>query len=219
MPFAVRFDSRRARVPLSRILFVLLLAPAASGGCARVERLLFEGFNRDKWQMPSRVIAELDLRPGQAVADLGSGPGYFTMLLAQAVGPEGRVIALDVDGDSLSELEARAGARNLKNIQTVRVRGTDPGLPPRAFDLIFICNTYYLLKHPVKYFADLRNHLAPRGRIAVLEFRPDDWRFRWFGNATPGPIIVEELRQAGYRVEKNFDFLPRQTFVIFAPEP
>src|SRR5262249_8042116 len=100
---------RGSEVQMSRLTHVLtrpavlqvavLLVVALSAGCTRMKRFAYEGFLRDRWQHPERVIASLGLQPGAAVADLGSGGGYFTFRLARAVGPTGKVYAADVDQD------------------------------------------------------------------------------------------------------------------------
>lgn len=203
-----------------KTILPLLLAGLLLGGpgCHRIKKLMYEGFKRDEWQQPAQVIEALELKAGGEVADIGSGTGYFTLRLARTVGAGGVVYALDVDGDMLTELEARAESRNLKNIQTVLVRGKGPGLPAVPLDLIFVCNTYHHLDDRIEYFADLRNHLKPDGRIAIVEFRPEGWLHKTFGHATAQTTIAEEMSKAGYRVEKDLDFLPRQSFQIFVAD-
>jgi len=197
---------------LAAFLCLLLLSGA---GCTRIKKLMYEGFKRDEWQQPARVIEQLELKLGDEVVDIGAGSGYFSLRLSRAVGPKGTIYALDIDGAMLGELEARAASRNQKNIKTIRVKGEGPGLPPGAYDLIFLCNTYHHLENRVEYFADLRNHLKPEGRIAVVEFRPEGWLHKTFGHATPKTTIVRELAEAGFRIEKDLNFLPRQSFQVF----
>lgn len=211
--------SRPRPFPRFGYLAVFLCLLLVSGaGCTRVKKLMYEGFKRDEWQQPARVIEELELKEGDEVADIGAGSGYFSLWLSRAVGSEGTVYALDIDGEMLGQLEARAAGRNQKNIKTVRVQGEGPGLPPRPFDLIFLCNTYHHLENRVEYFADLRNHLKPEGRIAVVEFRPEGWLHKTFGHATSKTTIARELAEAGFRVDKDLNFLPRQNYQIFVAE-
>src|SRR5260370_36463777 len=68
---------------------------------------------RDRWQMPSEVLAALGLKPGEVVADIGAGSGYFTMRFARAVGPEGRVYAVDIAARVLEYLKKEARKQNL----------------------------------------------------------------------------------------------------------
>src|SRR5215218_8079306 len=77
------------------------------------KRFAYSGFGRDRWQQPDRVVAELGLGPGDRVADLGAGGGYFTFRLARAVGPSGVVYAVDTDRDMPAALAARAVKQGL----------------------------------------------------------------------------------------------------------
>src|SRR5271157_1345335 len=71
---------------------------------------------RAEWQKPEEVVAKLGLKPGEAVADLGAGSGYFTMLFAKAVGPQGTVYAVDVLPEMLEYIRQRAQNDDVKNI-------------------------------------------------------------------------------------------------------
>ncbi|MGH7887023.1 MAG: methyltransferase domain-containing protein, partial [Candidatus Binatia bacterium] len=75
----------------------ILLVCCLLTSCSKLKQWAYEGVNRDQWQQPDRVIATLKLRPGDQVADLGAGGGYFTFKLAKAVGPTGKVYAVDID--------------------------------------------------------------------------------------------------------------------------
>ena len=90
-----RLHTRHERSRALRALVPLLIL--AFAGCTTLKRYAYEGFNRDKWQKPEEVIRALRIQPGQVVADLGSGSGYFTFRLARAVDPGGKVYAVDVE--------------------------------------------------------------------------------------------------------------------------
>ena len=72
------------------------------------KRFAYEGFDRDSWQQPDAVIEALAIRPGSTVADIGAGGGYFSFRLADAVGPNGRVYAVDIDEDMVAYLKKKA---------------------------------------------------------------------------------------------------------------
>ncbi len=207
-----------ARPNLARALVLCVLTLGLFSGCTRVKKLIHEGFNRDEWQKPSEVIAHLDLKTGNMIGEIRAGSGYFTLPLSRAVGPEGRVYALDTDGQALTELEARAKSRQLKNIETVRVVGAEPGLPPVALDLIFICNAYAGLENREQYFADLRNHLKPKGRVVIVEFNPEGFFSDLLSEPIEKKTIAGELAKAGFRLEQDLDFLSRQSFQSFTAD-
>ncbi|UCE04145.1 MAG: methyltransferase domain-containing protein [Candidatus Latescibacterota bacterium] len=103
------------------------------------EALREEWAQRDVWQEPGRVVEALALRPGQVVADLGAGKGYFSHHLAAAVAPDGRVLALDINEEALRincEMAALLGAHR---IESRVVPPDDPDLAAAEVDVIFLC--------------------------------------------------------------------------------
>ncbi len=204
----------------ARLCGVLLLGLALAGpGCGALKRFGYEGFGRDAWQQPERVVDALGLEPGDRVADLGAGGGYFTFRLARAVGPQGRVFAVDVDSDMLSYLEERSAEEGTPQVEVVRAAPDDAGLAPASVDLVFTVNTYHHLPERSAYFRRLAAALRPAGRVAIVDFRPGGgfWE-RWLGShATPAGTIREEMEAAGYRLATELDFLERQSFLIFEP--
>ena len=197
----------------------LLLAAGLLGGCSSCKRFAYEGFSRDDWQQPERVIAALGIRPGDRVADLGSGSGYFTVRLARAVGPEGRVYAVDVDEQMNEYLRERVAQAGVANVEVIRGRFEDPLLPDGGVDLVLIVDTYHHLEERPVYFRNLRRDLAPGGRVAVIDFDGrKTWLMRLMGHITSREELVREMGEAGYEVAEDFDFIDRQSFVIFRPK-
>ena len=200
-----------------RFLRIFLVAVFLFSGCAALKQCAYEGLSRDDWQQPERVIQSLQIRPGDSIADLGAGSGYFTFRLAEATGPGGRVYAVDIDPDMISLIETKARERGLQNVQAVHARPDDPSLPEGGIDLIFTSNTYHHIQNRARYFMALRKVLRPGGRAAVIEFDRRSWLSGLFKHYTPSEFIKREMEQAGYRLAHEFNFLDRQSFLIFAP--
>lgn len=193
-----------------------ILALLVTGvGCSSFKRWAYEGFDRDSWQQPQRVVEELAVERGASVADLGAGGGYFTFRLAEAVGPEGRVFAVDVDEDMTRYLEERAVAEGASNVTVVLGDFDDPLLPDGEIDLVFTSNAYHHIQDRVAYFARLRRDLAPGGRVAILELNGRSWFPRTFGHYTERDTIVDEMTEAGYTLDRELDFVDRQSFLVF----
>jgi cyclopropane fatty-acyl-phospholipid synthase-like methyltransferase len=173
----------------------------------------FDGPERDAWQMPDRVIAVLNLKPGQAVADIGSGTGYFSVRLAKSSAAP-KVYGADIEPAMVTYLKQRAEKEGLANLVSVQAAADSPHLPERV-DLVLIVDTYHHIGDRETYFRKLRSSLKPGGRVAIIDFKPDspdgppkEFRF------TPDKFKAE-MSQAGYKLSQQHDFLPRQNFLIF----
>lgn len=201
------------RASITRTLLVLLMVICT--GCSALKRCAYEGFNRDEWQKPDQVIEALHLTPGDLVADLGSGSGYFTFRLADAVGPNGKVYAVDVDADMNAYVEEQASIRGYPNIEVITARPHDPGLPDRGVDLVLTCNTYHHLDNRPVYFEKLQQALKPDGRVAIIDFNGEGWLTSLTGHATPAETIKRDMEKAGYTLLREYTFLPRQVFLVF----
>jgi cyclopropane fatty-acyl-phospholipid synthase-like methyltransferase len=177
---------------------------------------LAKGFDdpaRDAWQMPDRVIAALDLKPGQIVADIGSGTGYFTIRLAK-LGTVSKVYAADIEPSMGTYVRKRAATEGLHNVVAVQSAADSPNLP-EPVDLVLIVDTYHHIGDREVYFRKLAKSLKPGGRVAIIDFRlespegpPKEFRF-------PPEKFKAEMAKAGYQLAKQYDFLPRQQFLIF----
>lgn len=178
-----------------------------------VKRRLYLGSGRDRWQQPDGVVAALGLRPGNRVADLGAGPGYFGLRFARVVGPEGRVYAVDTDSDMLALVATEARRAGLSNVIPIAVAPDRVELPERV-DLIFIANAYHHLPERPRYLPWLAGLVDEGGRLAVVEPRPDGLFARLFGHATDPAILRAELETAGWELLDEIDALPRHSFLI-----
>src|SRR5687768_7977904 len=82
--------------------------------------------SRDAWQRPDDIVSALSLTPGSRVADIGAGDGYFTTRLALAVGPDGRVLAVDIEQKMLDALKQLVEKEKLSNVDLILGAPDDP---------------------------------------------------------------------------------------------
>jgi predicted methyltransferase len=196
--------------------FAFLLALLLLTGCTGLKRWAYEGFNRDDWQKPGGVISVLDIKTGDHVADVGSGSGYFTFRLANAVGPGGKVFAVDIDPGMSAYVRERAQAEGRENVEVIPARPDDPMLPPSGVDMIFSVNTYHFLENRTAYFARASKYLRPGGRVVIIDFNSRQW-FDIFGSHYTSPeVIKSEMKKAGFELKQELGFLPKQAFLVFS---
>ena len=204
----------------------LSIALMAAGlmGCTTFEKVDFTRVvtnGRDGWQLPDRVIDALEIEPGDRVAEIGAGEGYWLPWLAAAVGSEGVVYAIEVEDDLVDSLTERIARDALANVIVVRGDYDDPLLPDHEVDLAITSNTFHHIEDRVAYFRRLTADLSSRGRVVHLEDRHDvPIPFRWFqssGHWSDPVAVREQMSEAGYHRVSEFEFLPIQSFQIFAP--
>jgi len=162
-----------------------------------------------------KVLHALNLKSGNVVADIGSGGGYFTVLLSKSVAPDGIVYAVDVSESLLRHVEQEAAAHGCGNVKTILAENSDSKLPADSCDLIFMRNVFHHLTNPSSYFQNLRANLKPGGRIALLDWKPGAEAMPGRHHVTPEATIFETMSQTGYTHIESFDFLSDQTFNIF----
>lgn len=174
---------------------------------------------RDRYQKPAEMIDALKLKPGMAVADLGSGSGYFTRRFVEAVTETGMVYAVDVEPEMLAYAkESVIHMHTAYTAEFILAQPDNPKLPFASVDLLFVCNTIHHLENRSKYFSDLKSSLKPGARIAIIDFYPDE-RSGDLGfpkhHLVARDTIVQEMATAGYQLAREHSFLPKQYFLEF----
>ncbi len=172
--------------------------------------------DRDKDEQPDRLIAALRIPRGASVADIGAGTGYFTWRLAEAVGPGGKVYAVDVQQSMLDLTKQAVDAHKLSNVEYLLATDASSRLPDASIDLAFLAYAYHEFADPDATMRALRRALKPGGRILVLEYAKES-------NIAPAsPLhkmsfdeIRREIEPLGFTIDQLLDFLPTQHGVVF----
>lgn len=180
---------------------------------------ILERPERDAYQLPDRVMEVLAFRPGERVADVGAGSGYFTRRISRAVGPEGVVWAVDIRPEILAVLDDRARKEGLTNIRLQPVTPDDPHLPAGGVDTVMMVDTLHYVKDRAAYAKKLRAALAPGGRIVIIDFIPKPLEERPWGPPPEQKMSREEVDQAmaeaGLVPARVHEFLTEQFFVEY----
>jgi len=157
------------------------------------------------------VIARLGLGPGVRIADIGAGPGVFTLPFAKAVG-SALVYAVEVDQALLDHISMRARVQQVSNIRPVLGQFADPTLPEASIDLAFFHDVLHHIADRPTYFGNLARAVAPGGRIAIIERnegRGGEMRL------TPADVTAL-LAGAGFGKAQTVDLFTDKSFVIYS---
>jgi ubiquinone/menaquinone biosynthesis C-methylase UbiE len=163
------------------------------------------------------MLANLGARRGMTVCDMGCGNGFYTLQLANMVGPRGRVLAVDIQPEMLVMLRHRAEQEGVDNITPILGSLHDPRLPANSVDLILLVDVYHEFSHPEQMLAAMRQALKPDGLIVLVEYRAEDPDVPILPlHKMSKEQIMKELPANGLRLVKEFDKLPWQHMMFFA---
>jgi len=211
-----------------RILAVLAIIGAGAASlhaqaAAQHHRKLFppenlgmlEAPDRSQWQRPEQIMDVLNIAENSRVADIGAGSGWFTIRLAQRVGPKGIVYAQDVQPEMLQATRRRVQREGLRNIETRLGVGTSPNLPVASLDAVLAVDTYpeVDVDDRVEFLKNLAAALKPSGRLGIVNYKP--------GRGGPGPdegrvdsaSVEADARAAGLRIVARQN-LPYQYLLV-----
>ena len=175
--------------------------------------------SREQEERTDLLLEALGLQPGDVAADIGAGTGYFTLPMARAVTPDGRLLAVDIQPEMLSIIQRRMQQEGVSNIETVLATETDPRLPLGAVDMVLLVDAYHEFSHPREVMGRVVGSLSDRGRVILVEYRGEDPRV---------PIkplhkmTVEqasrEMSAVGLKLLDVQDILPQQHIMVCAKD-
>lgn len=166
-------------------------------------------------ERPDEVVAQMGLRPSDAIADIGAGTGYFSLRFARVV-REGKVFAVDLQPEMIAILEQRKADLKLTNLQTVRSTERDVNLAPGSVDVVFFADVYHEFEWPREMMQSIVRALRPGGRLVQIEYRGED-------PEVPIKLVHKmtvaqcrkEMEAVGLVWKETKDFLPWQHFLVF----
>lgn len=239
---SIQFRAGRRRSLMRAVFSSLLLLAAVQGGHtkAQVATLANEEYstaerrqaaaremenpNRPVVEASQRLVESFKIKPGDVVADIGTGVGYMLPLLQKAVGPTGRVIAQDIYADFLARVKEKIKVNGWKNVTTILGTPTDPNLPHREIDVVLALDVYHHLDYPGETISSVRKSLKPSGRLIVVDFyrsrkHPggtlDDLRYHIRADRDD---FAAEIALGGFRLVDAFDHLHHEYVLVFRPE-
>ncbi len=181
-----------------------------------VER--FERPGREVYDRRHVIVEAVGLWRGAAVADVGAGTGLFTRLFARAVGPEGKVYAVDISREFVRNIQRLARAEGLANVEGIVNTQTDVRLPPGSIDIAFICDTYHHFEQPKPTLASIRHALRPGGVLIIVDYRRVEGQSSaWIiGHVRADQqAVIREVEAEGFRFVEEKGFLRENYFLRF----
>ncbi len=175
---------------------------------------------REQQEHSEQLVRELQVRRGEVVADIGAGTGYFSRRLAKLVGPEGRVMAVDIQPEMLFLLTNSAAHLGITNISAILGTAFDPRLPPSSVDLVLLVDVYHEFDFPYEMMQNICRGLRPSGRVVFVEFRAEDPSvpIKPLHKMTEAQVRKEMALQPLQWVETR-RALPWQHIIIFRKKP
>lgn len=174
---------------------------------------------RDAYQKPHEVIDALGLKPGEVIADIGSGSGYFTLRLAAHVGDGGCVYAVDVDPEMVRHLNRRVRDAGLRNVHVLLADPADP-LLPELVDRFLIVDTWHHIEGQAEYLALMRKLLKPGGQVIMIDFHKKELPLGPpLAMKVAREDLIRQMETNGFHVVREHTFLPYQYFLVFEARP
>lgn len=176
---------------------------------------------RQIWLPVADVVQALAVRPGMRIADVGAGTGYFAIPMAHAVGPGGKVFAVDLQTEMLDLLRQKLRAADApRNLELVQGEASRTTLASRSVEVLLIANVWHELENHAAALQEAARILAPGGTLALLDWRADL-------SPPPGPPpdhrlaaedVLQYLRKNHWTVEPATN-LGRYSYFLTATPP
>lgn len=174
---------------------------------------------RDAYQKPHEVLTALAIEPGEVIADIGAGSGYFTFRLAHRVGDKGRVYAVDISPDMIRHLNRRIRELKAMNVTAILADADDPLLADASIDRFFFSDSWHHIENQSKYLSLIKKMLKPGGEIIMIDFHKKELPV---GPPMQMKIaredLIRQMESNGFRLTKEHTFLPYQYFLVFVPK-
>jgi len=173
---------------------------------------------REELEKPDVVLAAMELRPGQVVAEIGAGTGFFSRRIAKAVGPTGKVLANDIQPEMLELLKKNAARDGLTNVVPTLGSETDPKLPPGGVDRILLVDVYHEFQKPQEMLDKIKEALAPGGTVTLVEYRGEGTTASHINkeHRMTSEQVLGEWQPAGFLLLNQIETLPSQHVFVFS---
>jgi ubiquinone/menaquinone biosynthesis C-methylase UbiE len=153
----------------------------------------------ETFQPSLKVMDLIGIKENMYVGEIGGGNGRFAVKVARRVGDSGKVYANDIDLKAVRFMTQRCERDNIRNMQVILSRPTNPNFPRNKLDLVYVINTYHYFSDPVRLLANTKYSLKPDGKLAIVASDPDRIN-RKKKRGVPKEQILRQVTSAGYEL-------------------
>lgn len=174
--------------------------------------------SREREEQPQALIAALNLKPTDVVADIGAGTGYFSFRLCSLV-PQGKVLAVDIQPEMLEIVNAIKQEKKVANVETVLGSIKNPNLKEDSIDLALLVDAYHEFDQPKEMMTAIVQALKPNGRIVLVEYRGENplIPIKALHKMTQKQVR-KEMAAVGLTWLETKETLPQQHILIFGKQ-
>lgn len=178
----------------------------------------FELESRETYKLRNEIVAALNLKDGDIVADIGAGTGFFSLMFAEAVVPSGEVLAVDIAPRFIEHINTRAKEEGVPNVRTILCDDKSTRLEAGSADIAFTCDTYHHFEYPADTSASIRQGLKEGGILVVIDFEripgvTSDWLM---GHVRCGKeTVIEEIEAIGFELIEEVDLFEQNYLIKF----
>jgi SAM-dependent methyltransferase len=176
----------------------------------------FEGESREVYFRRGRITKAARIEPGMSVADVGAGTGLFMDLFSRAVGPEGKVYAIDIAPKLVDFMKERAAKRGYDNVEPRLCSEKSIDMPANSVDVVFVCDTYHHFEYPQATLASIHKALRPGGHLVIVDFERIPGKSRpWIlGHVRAGKeVFSKEITAAGFELVEEPDLGLKENYL------
>ena len=170
---------------------------------------------REQEEAPKKALDLIKLAPGEVLADIGAGSGYYSLRIAMNH-LKSRVVSVDIQPEMIDFLKGRAEQLDINNVSPHLGKIDDIGLPEESINAALMVDAYHEFSHPYEMMTSIAYALKPGGRVYLLEYREED------PNVPIKPLhkmsqeqAKKEMALAGLVWDETIDDLPWQHFMVF----
>lgn len=187
------------------------------------DSILFSNPRREQWEKTSAIVERLGIAPGSTIADIGSGPGYYSFKFARRVGPEGRVFAIDTVKQHLDYIDRLTRQEKINTITTVHNHNESLGLAPgQKVDLVFMCSLYHIIYIVYResaretFLESIKSSLKPDGRLVIIDNAVVEGKDPpYHGPYIAKELVIAQLRHYGFELVDDYQATPQRYLLSF----